>query len=318
LSSTKISILTTTYNQKRFLRKCINSVRNQTHQNYEHIILDDGSTDGTEEFMKQYKKDPKIIYVKREHVGMGKLKEIYNHGLSLAKGTFITILEADDFYPKNKLAIQLQAMKNPEIVLSFGKVMMVDADNKTLGINPPKNTFNDVKDWLSPLIIRDYIPTLTVMIKKSALEKIGGFHQPEGEKCVDYLTFLELARVGKFTFVNEVLGYWVKHGKNFSDSNLNEEIILVPFRYSICFCKRHNIPIPYREFEKQRGRSFFHIARHKLLAGKKDDALQYFKQSLLLLPIEEKAKPVLGMLLTKTNFNLEKIAKILKRPMEKF
>ena len=310
----KVTVLTTTFNQAHFLPKCIASVQKQTFQNFEHIILDDGSTDNTEQLMKTFK-DPRIIYVKRPHVGMTKLKEVYNHGLSLASGEFVTILEADDYYPSDKMGKQIPSMSGS--VLSFGKVVEVDENGNFLSISPKAKQFKGVIDWLTPLLIFDYITALTVMMRKTALDTIGGFHQPKDGRCVDYYTFLKLAMIGKFAFIDEVMGYWVKHGKNLSNVVLDDNASLIAIKYSIAFCQEQGIPVPFKALSGQRGKNLFHVGRHHLLNGDKKKALSCFKQSLVLSSTLSKTKSVYGMILSIFNVNMEGLVKSLRRPMER-
>jgi glycosyltransferase involved in cell wall biosynthesis len=308
-----VSIITTAYNQAKFLPTCIKSVQAQTFQDYEHIIIDDGSLDDTEDVVNRFV-DNKIVYVKRPHVGLDGLSQNYNYALKLARGRYIAILEGDDFYPKRKLELQLKSMIGAGAVLSFGQVVCVDEHHIFLGVSPNVTEFDGVRDWLTPLVVYDYITAVTVMLEKKALLEIGGFKQPEGAKCVDYFTFLELSLIGGFMFVPEVLGYWVKHGSNLSDANLIPNVNL---KYQVAFCKKHNLPIPWREYSLQKGKDLFHIGRHQLLTGKKQKAISSFKQAFLLSPFSGKMKAACGLVSAMLNKNLEGAAGRLNRPMER-
>jgi glycosyltransferase involved in cell wall biosynthesis len=277
--------------------------------------LDDGSTDNTEELMEKYG-DDRTIYVKREHVGLERLKEIYNHGLKLARGKHIAILEADDFYPKDKLEVQVDSLSEPHVVLSFGKVITVNEHYQFLGIAPSSSKFKKVSDWLLPLVIHDYICALTVMMQKQALESIGGFVQPEGARCVDYFTFLELALLGDFKFVNHVLGYWVRHGGNVSDM-LRVDALKVNRQYVLQFCRKHNLPIPWRQLSEQDGRDLFHVGRHHLLSGCRSEAVKCFRKAFTLGSLPTKAKSIYGLANALVGFNLEYVAKMFGRPAER-
>jgi len=308
-----VTVLTTTYNHSKFIGNCIRSVLAQTYKNWEQIIVDDGSIDNTGDIVKEFD-DERIVYVLQKHVGVHRLSETYNHGLNLARGSLIAVLEGDDMYPKRKLELQVDSLAD-DVVLSFGKCVEINQDGKFLGIDPPNfKQFIGMTDWLRPLIVYDYITGGTVMAKKEALMKIGGFIQPPNTAYVDYSTYLELALIGKFRFVNEILGIWVRHKDSYSDSNLFSN---VTNKYSIQFCKKHGIPIDWKAMSEQMGRDLFHIARHQLLDGNKREAMKNFKLSFQLVPMLGKFKSLGGMAASTIGLDLERIAQSLGRPTER-
>jgi len=97
------SIITPTYNRQTFLEEMIASVAAQTFQDYEHIIVDDGSTDGTEELIKQLMEThPKIIYIKQENKGRSVARNV---GIEAGKGEYVCFLDSDDFWKENHLKV---------------------------------------------------------------------------------------------------------------------------------------------------------------------------------------------------------------------
>jgi glycosyltransferase involved in cell wall biosynthesis len=308
-----VTVLTTTYNHSKFIANCIRSVLAQTYDNWEQVIVDDGSTDNTGELVKEFD-DERIVYVRQKHVGVHRLSETYNHGLKLARGNLIAILEGDDMYPKRKLELQIDSLAD-DTILSFGKCVEINQDRKFLGIDPPNfKQFIGMTDWLRPLIVYDYITGGTVMVKKDALIKVGGFIQPHNTAYVDYSTYLELALIGKFRFVNEILGIWVRHRDSYSDSNLFSN---VTNKYSIQFCKKHGIPIDWKAMSEQMGKDLFHIARHQLLNGNRNEAIKTLKRSFKLSSVFGKFKSLGGISASIIGLDLEKIAGQLRRPTER-
>jgi len=96
-----ISILINNYNYAKFLPECIESVLNQTYQNFEIIIVDDGSTDNSKEIIEKYaKKDKRIKPVLKKNGGQA---SAFNEGFKHCKGEIICFLDADDLFEKNKL-----------------------------------------------------------------------------------------------------------------------------------------------------------------------------------------------------------------------
>ena len=207
-----ISIIMPTYNHRKFIDIAIRSVLAQTYPFWELIVVDDGSTDGTVEVVRQYQEqDPRIRLMERPHKGVQALGENYNLALSMAKGELIAILEGDDFWPKDKLEKQVPAFEDPDVVLTWGICGFVDASGNSLGKSKgPKQQCLSGKEALRALLIRNFVPTVTAMVRADAL-KATGFIQPRGAPFVDYPTWFELADRGKLCFVNEVLGFWRVH-----------------------------------------------------------------------------------------------------------
>lgn len=95
LSTPLVSIITPTYNHEKYITECIRSAISQTYQNWEMIIIDDGSTDRTQTLIKSFS-DNRIKYIYQEHLGAYQLGLTYNKALNQTKGKFIAILEGDD------------------------------------------------------------------------------------------------------------------------------------------------------------------------------------------------------------------------------
>ena len=107
----KISVYITSYNQKGFLKEAIDSVLNQTLQPYEIIIVDDTSTDGSQDLINDYKKNyPDLIkpHFNKKNLGITKSRNV---ALSLTKGDYITWLDGDDIYKPNKLKLEAELIQ---------------------------------------------------------------------------------------------------------------------------------------------------------------------------------------------------------------
>lgn len=103
-----VSIIIPAFNYGSYLPECINSLISQKHLDWEAIIVDDGSTDNTNEICRQFtRQDPRIKYLRQQNQGQPAAR---NTGLACAKGSFIQFLDADDVLQPNKLQLQVNAM----------------------------------------------------------------------------------------------------------------------------------------------------------------------------------------------------------------
>lgn len=225
-----VSIVTPTYNHEKYIAQCIESVLAQTYDNWEQIIIDDGSSDRTSEIIKKYK-DSRIHYIRQENLGIWQLAKTYNKALDLSRGDFIAILEGDDCWPEDKLEKQLPYFNNNKVVLSWGRGILIDANSKIIGEISPQNfdRYQEIYQNTPPgmalrkLLLTNFLnPTVTVIVRRKALIEIGGFKQPSGVPYVDFPTWLEICLKGEFCFVNETLGYWRRHSSQITSAHSAE------------------------------------------------------------------------------------------------
>ena len=114
-----ITLITAVLNNEKYLEECINSLYNQNYDNYEHIIIDGGSSDKTIEIIKKY--EAKIDYWCS---GLDKgIYDAFNKGMKLAKGSYLGFLNSDDVYEKDAFTILLNYIgKYPEKDFIFGRI----------------------------------------------------------------------------------------------------------------------------------------------------------------------------------------------------
>ncbi len=217
IPSPLVSIISPTYNHEKFIASCIESVQAQSYSNWEMIIIDDGSTDGTFKIASDYAaKDSRIKPYSQENIGIFRLAESYNFALSKCLGSYIAILECDDIWFPNKLEIQIKVLeKDSESILSWGKAYQSSIDlshNYCLApLNPEDQIYFSNKptgEFLRKYIFKTLVPALTIIIRKEALLKIGGFIQGHNLPLVDFPTILELLMQGEFSYVDQPLGSW--------------------------------------------------------------------------------------------------------------
>ncbi len=211
----KVSVLTPTYRHASFIGDCIRSVLAQTESDWEMIIVDDGSDDGTQEIAEVFK-DARITVVRLEHEGVTGLGRVYAAALAKASSPIVAVPEGDDTWPAKKLEEELPLFDDPDVVLAYGSAGLMDEKGCTYArfwYAPRGNVAmnNPVGTILPALVDVNFIVPATVMLRRSALEQIGGFIQPTGVPYVDHPTWLQLAMVGTFARSSRELGNWRRH-----------------------------------------------------------------------------------------------------------
>jgi len=208
----KISVVIATHNHAHFLPECLASVMNQTYKDYEVILVNNGSTDNTEEVVRQLAWNKLRYHYQND---TGSVAGPRNIGIRLAKGEYVAFLDSDDLWYREKLEKAADVLeKNPDIVLLSHDLYLVKSgrEKKLLPSGPLK------KDMFKLLLIKNSIVGSATIVKKSEMIEIGGFD--ETNNCIhvaDGDAWLKLAYLGKkFYFINEVLGEYRFHGSNLS------------------------------------------------------------------------------------------------------
>jgi len=224
MPSPLISIITPAYNHERYIADCIRSVIAQSYRNWEMIIVDDGSTDRTSKVIKGFP-DSRIKYIHQEHRGAHQLGATYNKALKEAKGDLVAILEGDDFWPPDKLAHQSPYFEDKNVILTYGNGIITNESGDKIFYHriPADISMRDNSPLGAALksFIRteNFIFAPTVMIRKSAILKVGGFIQPDYLNLVDFPTWCRLALEGEFKAIPHLLGYWRRNIKSITLSN---------------------------------------------------------------------------------------------------
>ena len=166
-----ISIITPCYNQAEYLDEALQSVVRQTYQYWECIIVNDGSTDNTEQVARKWiEKDKRFNYIYQENRGLSSAR---NAGLNFANGDFIQFLDADDILSKNKFLIQLKDLENCEISVCdyfpFEDKTGLRRENRYLSpfLNPDSYKKEVITKWET----QKSIPCHAILFKKSIIDK---------------------------------------------------------------------------------------------------------------------------------------------------
>lgn len=201
-----VSILMLTFNRENYICEAIDSVLTQTYQNWELLILDDGSTDKTVEVISKYKNDVRIKYF-ADPVNKG-LQEKRKESLGFATaGTYVAILDSDDVWTdNNKLQRQVFYLnEHPECAVVGTSITLVDAQGVTFGSNSYNTSDATIR---KQILIRNQFAHSSVMMRKSMLDKTSGYRDFAPTEDLDL--FLQLGQFGTFANLSEpMLGYRV-------------------------------------------------------------------------------------------------------------
>lgn len=219
-----ISILTPVYNQGLFMEQTIRSVLAQTYENWEWIIIDDGSTDNTEDIIRS-RKHEQIRYHYQNHGGIDGICATHNKALGMANGEFIALIDGDDLWPEYKLERQLESFSDDAVVLSYGECCLINSDGKKIDYVAIPGEKEISRNDPVGAALREFLPNAnsfiynpTTLIRKSALDGIGGFVVFKG-LAHDFTTWCRLSLEGTFNPLPLCLGYWRKHNNSLTFHN---------------------------------------------------------------------------------------------------
>jgi glycosyltransferase involved in cell wall biosynthesis len=199
----KVSVIIPTYNRCEFVQQAIDSVLAQNYKDYEIIVVDDGSTDGTGEVLRA-RYGATITYVWQENQGESVAR---NRGIAMGNGRYIAFLDSDDIWLPTKLSQQVPVLENDlDLAAVFCQAWIIDDSSMVVGNQPlGKNTkLSDLR--LERLMIRNWIPAgaSTCLVRRSILAQIGGFAK-------DWELWLNLAALNRIFFLSEPLASYRRH-----------------------------------------------------------------------------------------------------------
>ena len=195
---TTVSVIIPSYNRKPLVSRAIDSVLQQTFRDFEIIVVDDASTDGTGEYLAQ-KYGKKIVYLYLpQNCGVA---EARNEGMKAARSTFIAFLDSDDLWYPQKLQLQMDLFNaDDSLGLVYTGFFQTDISGKRISQNTPflKGMIYD------ELICGNRFATSTVIIKKTCTQNIGYFNA-RYSPAEDYEYWIRICKKFNVDFAPEPL-----------------------------------------------------------------------------------------------------------------
>lgn len=191
------SVIIPTFNRRELLQEAIHSVLEQTYRNFELIIVDDGSNDGTRDLVTSLSNTIKYIY--QENQGPAAAR---NRGIQKARGQFVTFLDSDDLWLKDKLKVQIEFMKsNPEALVCYTDEIWI---RRGVRVNPKKK-HQKHSGWIFSYCLPLCIVSPSSVLMRREFFNLAGYFDEQLPACEDYDLWLRASLKMPFYFIPQKL-----------------------------------------------------------------------------------------------------------------
>lgn len=215
----ELSVAMTVYNAERYVSAAVESILGQTYGDFEFIILDDGSSDGSRGILEKYaRQDSRIRLVSRPNTGISKAR---NETLDLARGKYYAIIDADDIAKPQRLERQLEFLRSHETCVCVGAWFDVidDAGRFLITLQTPAT---DAEIQESLLEGHAAICQPVSMLRKEAVERVGRFDESLAP-AEDLDLYLKLGEIGELANLPESLLRYRIHAKSASSRDRDRQ-----------------------------------------------------------------------------------------------
>ncbi len=223
---TLISVVIPNYNHGSYLSKAIKSLLNQTHKNWEAFIVDNHSTDNSDEIINSFS-DTRIKYLKIHNNGVIAISR--NVGINASRGEWIAFLDSDDYWTKDKLEVCLSHTNN-QVDLVYHD-LEIKYNQKNIFKKNKTKTRQLKKPILIDLLVNgNLISNSSVFVRRNLLKNVNGINESkEMVAAEDYNTWLKIAKLtDQFTYIPKKLGYYLVDNQSMSKRDMS-----LPTRYAV-------------------------------------------------------------------------------------
>jgi len=217
-----VSVIIPTYNRAEYVFEAIQSVLDQTYSNREIIVIDDGSTDETQERLSGLQGQVKIRCTKNRGPAAAR-----NHGIRFASGEYVAFLDSDDVWLPEKLGLQIPLLEaRREVGLVYSDAYRI---YENTGVTEKDTEFTRLKPHsgriFQPLFQENFIHTSTAVVRRRCLDDVGLFDE-SGRFSVgeDYDLWLRIATRYEIDYINKPLIKYRDHSTNISGKNMQDEL----------------------------------------------------------------------------------------------
>ncbi|MDR6785971.1 glycosyltransferase involved in cell wall biosynthesis [Pedobacter africanus] len=227
----EVSVIIPNYNHAKYLEQRIESVLNQTFQDFEVILMDDCSTDDSRSVLERYRSHPKVTHVVFNTVNTGSTFKQWEKGILLAKGKYIWIAESDDWCEANLLSTLHEGIvKDPECVISYCQSYCIQNENKINWISHTDYLSEMVEGtpfMKNKMLLHNPIFNASMVLWKREMftRMSDGFKAYK--LCGDWFFWMELCTMGKVHISGKLLNYFRKHESDVSGEAIKSGLALV-------------------------------------------------------------------------------------------
>jgi glycosyltransferase involved in cell wall biosynthesis len=238
-----VSVIVPNYNHAPYLRRRIESILQQTYQDFELILLDDSSTDHSREILQSYAEKPgvKIAF---NTMNSGSVFKQWNKGIRMARGRYIWIAESDDYSDTQFLGRMVSILEgHPDITFVYCASCRVGEDEQHLALSDPYLDRLDAAHWAEDFIVDGFqecqrflvlispvANASAVVFRKDVYERIGCANE-RLRVCGDYKVWADMALEGKVAYVAEHLNYFRSHLQNVRSRTRSEALDVTEYFY---------------------------------------------------------------------------------------
>ena len=294
-----VSVIIPNYNHAPFLKERIDSVLNQTYDNFEVIILDDKSTDNSREVIENYRNHPKISHIAYNEVNSGSTFKQWQKGFELAKGDYIWIAESDDVAHPDFLKKLIAAIDgDKDVVLAASGITLIDEEGKILGYESISKS-KYIRKYSSKQFIREnmlignhLLNASSAIFRKDIISKIPQ-NYTKLKASGDYLFWVEIANMGKIVEIPDKLDYFRRSsttvtprlyasGKAFEESKIVFSR-LQEFGYAKGLYKNLIVGFRMNQIKNSKGFSSEEIRDHSFALWRKESKFPFFDYSIIFV-----------------------------------
>ena len=285
----KVSIVVSCYNYGEFIPQCLESIKRQTFSDFEAVVVNDGSTDNSEEQIKPYLNDNRFKYINQKNGGQAKAKNV---GLARTKGNYIAFLDADDLWEKEKLEKQIPLFSSKKVGVVYSEARYIDSLGHDLNLKLSGKYLQPKRGYVTDfLIIDNFIPFSSSIVRRDCFDRFGAFDETL-KMGIDWDLWLRISTQYKFDFVDQpLLFYRVGHAGQMSKNV--EERQRCSDRIMQSFIQRYPNHAK-KKFLRQAwaytyiNRGFYHMDKNI------GTALSYYCRAFLMWPFS--LRPMIGVL----------------------
>jgi len=212
-----VSVVVPTYNHARYLGRALQSVLDQTYTNWEVIVIDNHSTDNTDEVITSIA-DSRLTYLKIHNNGV--IAASRNAGIRVARGAWIAFLDSDDWWTADKLQACFERI-NGQVDLIYHDLEIVTGQPRLFGRKTIRSWQVKTPVLMDLLLKGNSIVNSSVLVRKRLLEQIGGIDENvEMIAAEDYNTWLRIAKLtDQFIYLPRRLGFYLIHSQSISQKD---------------------------------------------------------------------------------------------------